>query len=93
MFGLGPVEMVLIFFVLLLLFGAKRLPELAGGMGKGIRDFKRALNGVDEESVQANQQQNYLQATPAAPAQVAAPAAAAPVAETPAAAGEPKRLG
>ncbi|MBV9108185.1 MAG: twin-arginine translocase TatA/TatE family subunit [Gemmatimonadetes bacterium] len=92
MFGLGPVEMVLIFFVLLLMFGAKRLPELAGGMGKGIRDFKRALNGMDEESVQANQQQNYLQATPA-PAQVAAPVAAAPIAETPAAAGEPKRLG
>ena len=91
MFGLGPVEMVLIFFVLLLLFGAKRLPELAGGMGKGIRDFKRALNGMDEDSVQANQQQNYLQATPA-PAQVAAPAAAAPTVETPAA-GEPKRLG
>ena len=92
MFGLGPVEMVLIFFVLLLLFGAKRLPELAGGMGKGIRDFKRALNGMDEDSVQANQQQNYLQATPAAPAQVAAPAAAGPIVETPAA-GEPKRLG
>ena len=92
MFGLGPVEMVLIFFVLLLLFGAKRLPELAGGMGKGIRDFKRALNGMDEDSVQANQQQNYLQATPAAPAQAVAPAATAPTIETPAA-GEPKRLG
>ena len=46
--GLGPVELILIFAVLLLMFGAKRLPELAGGMGKGIRDFKRALNGVDE---------------------------------------------
>jgi sec-independent protein translocase protein TatA len=46
--GLGPVELILIFAVLLLMFGAKRLPELAGGMGKGIRDFKRALHGVDE---------------------------------------------
>jgi sec-independent protein translocase protein TatA len=81
--GLGPFEMILIFAVLLLLFGAKRLPELASGMGKGIRDFKRSLNGLDEQSVQANQQQNYLQAQ--APA---APAAALP--ETPAA--EPKRL-
>jgi sec-independent protein translocase protein TatA len=93
MLGLGPVELILIFAVLLLLFGAKRLPELAGGMGKGIRDFKRAVNGLDEQSIQANAQQNYLQATPAAPAQVAAPAAAAPAAEAPAAAGEPKRLG
>lgn len=84
--GLGPFEMILIFAVLLLMFGAKRLPELASGMGKGIRDFKRALNGMDQESIQANQQQNYLQQAPAAaPAQVAA------AAETPA--GEPKRLG
>jgi sec-independent protein translocase protein TatA len=82
--GLGPFEMILIFAVLLLLFGAKRLPELASGMGKGIRDFKRSLNGLDDQSVQANAQQNYLQATPAAP--VATPAAEAPVAE-------PKRLG
>ena len=78
-FGLGFGEMLLIFAVLLLLFGAKRLPELAGGMGKGIRDFKRALNGMDEQSIQANQQQNYLQSTPVAgqvpPAQ---PTAAAP---------------
>ncbi len=60
-FGLGFGEMLLIFFVLLLLFGAKRLPELASGMGKGIRDFKRAINGLDEQSIQANQEQNYLQ--------------------------------
>ncbi|HEU4754576.1 MAG TPA: twin-arginine translocase TatA/TatE family subunit, partial [Armatimonadota bacterium] len=48
-FGLGFGEMLLIFFVLLLLFGAKRLPELATGMGRGIRDFKRAINGLDEQ--------------------------------------------
>lgn len=77
-FGLGFGELVLIFGVLLLLFGAKRLPELAGGMGKGIRDFKRALNGVDEQSIQANAQQNYLQSTPVPDA--SAPAAAQPAA-------------
>ena len=87
-FGLGFGELVLIFGVLLLLFGAKRLPELAGGMGKGIRDFKRAVNGLDEQSIQANSQQNYLEQAPVAPAQVpaatAAPAqpAAAPVQNT-----------
>jgi sec-independent protein translocase protein TatA len=47
-FGLGFGELVLIFAVLLMLFGAKRLPEVAAGMGKGIRDFKRSLNGLDE---------------------------------------------
>ena len=85
MFGLGPMETILIFFILLLLFGAKRLPELASGMGKGIRDFKRALNGMDEASIQANTQENYLQAAPPAQPQVST---AAPVA-----AEEPKRLG
>jgi sec-independent protein translocase protein TatA len=72
MLGLGPFEMILVFAVLLLLFGAKRLPELASGMGKGIRDFKRSLNGVDEES----QQKNYLQAAP--PAAGETPAAGEP---------------
>ncbi len=54
-FGLGLMEMTLIFGVLLLFFGAKRLPEVAGGMGKGIRDFKRALSGMDEDSIAAAQ--------------------------------------
>ena len=49
--GLGPFELILVFAVMLLMFGAKRLPELASGMGKGIRGFKRALNGMDEQPV------------------------------------------
>ncbi|HYW07899.1 MAG TPA: twin-arginine translocase TatA/TatE family subunit [Longimicrobium sp.] len=81
-FGLGLGETVIIFAVFLLLFGAKRLPELASGMGKGIRDFKRSLNGLDENSIQANAEQNYLAAAPAV-APVQAQVAAAPaVAET-----------
>lgn len=70
--GLGFGEMVLIFAVLLLLFGAKRLPELASGMGRGIRDFKRALNGMDEASIQANQTQTPLPTTPPPAPQVQA---------------------
>ncbi|HET8657292.1 MAG TPA: twin-arginine translocase TatA/TatE family subunit [Longimicrobiaceae bacterium] len=80
-FGLGFGELLLIFAVLLMLFGAKRLPEVASGMGKGIRDFKRALNGVDDESLQAGQapaQQVAPAAAPAAP-QVQATAAPAEV--------------
>jgi sec-independent protein translocase protein TatA len=69
--GLGFGELVLIFAVLLLLFGAKRLPELASGMGKGIRDFKRSLNGLDDQSIQAQQtpqslSQGQTQAPPTA---------------------------
>jgi len=72
--GLGFGELVLIFAVLLLLFGAKRLPELASGMGRGIRDFKRALNGMDDGSITGGQPQNTIQAPQQSPPQV--PAAA-----------------
>ena len=44
--GLGMPEVLLIMFLLLLLFGGKKLPELARGLGKGIREFKDASSGV-----------------------------------------------
>ena len=47
--GLGLPELMIIFFVILLLFGAKRLPELASGLGKGLREFKKAANDVKDE--------------------------------------------
>ncbi|GAB4342625.1 MAG: twin-arginine translocase TatA/TatE family subunit [Calditrichia bacterium] len=43
--GLGPTEIFLILLIVLLLFGAKRLPELAKGLGNGIREFKNELQG------------------------------------------------
>jgi len=49
MFGLGPWELLLIFLAILLLFGAKRLPEIAQGMGKGIREFKKAMKDTTDE--------------------------------------------
>ena len=49
MFGLGPWELALIFLVILLLFGAKRLPEMAQGIGKGIREFKKAMRDTTDE--------------------------------------------
>jgi sec-independent protein translocase protein TatA len=47
-FNLGPMEMLFVMVVLLLLFGAKRLPELGSGLGKGIREFKRTMHEVKE---------------------------------------------
>jgi sec-independent protein translocase protein TatA len=46
---LGWTEIAVIVFVVLLLFGAKKLPELARGMGKGIREFKRASSDIQYE--------------------------------------------
>jgi sec-independent protein translocase protein TatA len=47
--GIGTGELILIFLVILLLFGAKRLPELAKGLGKSLREFKKAANDIQEE--------------------------------------------
>ena len=43
----GVPELILIFVILLLIFGGKRIPELARGLGAGIRNFKDALHGGD----------------------------------------------
>ena len=42
-------ELVIIFAVLLLLFGARRLPELGRSLGRGMREFKEAVTGQDDE--------------------------------------------
>lgn len=47
--NIGGAEMMLILAVVLLLFGGKKLPELARGLGKGIREFKDASEGVKRE--------------------------------------------
>ncbi len=47
--GIGTWEILLIFLVALLLFGAKRIPEIAKGLGKGITEFKRAVKDVKDE--------------------------------------------
>lgn len=49
MFGMGPWEVMLVFLAILLLFGAKRLPEIAQGLGKGIREFKKAMKESTDE--------------------------------------------
>jgi sec-independent protein translocase protein TatA len=49
MFGLGAPELLLIFLVVLLLFGGAKLPELARGLGKAIRGFKEEAEGIKRE--------------------------------------------
>ncbi|CAN5894820.1 hypothetical protein BH24GEM1_BH24GEM1_23010 [soil metagenome] len=77
--NLGFTEILIILVVVLLLFGAKRLPEVGASIGKGIREFKRSLTDT-QEAIMGNDDQRNLQprqpeeTTPAKPA------------------GEPKRL-
>ena len=49
MFGMGPWEIVMILVVVLLVFGAKRIPEIAQSLGKGITEFKRGVKDVQTE--------------------------------------------
>ncbi|PMD98466.1 twin-arginine translocase TatA/TatE family subunit [Siphonobacter sp. BAB-5405] len=57
-FGLGGPEIALIIFALILLFGAKKIPELARGLGKGIREFKDASKDVRSEIEKAGDEAN-----------------------------------
>jgi sec-independent protein translocase protein TatA len=47
--GIGAQELLLILLVILLLFGAKRIPEIAQGLGKGMREFKKAMRETQDE--------------------------------------------
>lgn len=49
--GIGMQELLVILFIALLIFGAKRLPEIGSGIGRAIRDFKRALKEPPEIDV------------------------------------------
>ena len=50
-FNLGPWEILLILIVILILFGARRLPELARGLGQGINEFRDAVDSSKKEII------------------------------------------
>jgi TatA/E family protein of Tat protein translocase len=49
MFGIGTQELIIILVIVLLVFGSKKLPELAQGLGKGIKEFRKASTEIQEE--------------------------------------------
>ena len=62
MFGnLGFPELLIIMVVILLLFGAKRIPEIAGSMGKGIREFKKNINDATREVTEETKSPSQLE--------------------------------
>ncbi len=79
--NLGFTEIMVILLVVLLLFGAKRLPEVGSSIGKGIREFKRSISDTQDALMNNDEQRSNLPPRQADPAQQPAPPA-----------GEPKRL-
>ncbi len=49
--GIGTSELLIILAIVLLIFGAGKLPQLGAGLGKGIRNFKKSAKGEDEDEV------------------------------------------
>jgi sec-independent protein translocase protein TatA len=80
--GLGGPEVMLILVIVLVLFGGDKLPDFARGMGKSIREFKKAAAGVEEELKRALEEDDRKKIMPPAPAP-AVPAAPAPAASAP----------
>ncbi len=78
--NLGFTEIMIILVVVLLLFGAKRLPEVGASIGKGIREFKRSLTDTQDAIMGNNDQQNL---PPRQPEETPS---------KPSSSGEPKRL-
>ncbi|MEW6221165.1 MAG: twin-arginine translocase TatA/TatE family subunit [Thermodesulfobacteriota bacterium] len=56
MFGLGIQELIIIMIIVVLIFGAGKLPELGAGIGKGIKNFKKSMK--DEDEVKAIDQED-----------------------------------
>lgn len=50
MFGIGMPELIIILVIILIIFGAGKLPEIGGGMGKAIRNFKKATTDSDKKN-------------------------------------------
>lgn len=69
--GIGPGEILLIFVVVLLLFGAKRIPEIGSAMGKGIREFKSSVREIESELKAAPNAARQREQLPAADAPAA----------------------
>jgi sec-independent protein translocase protein TatA len=53
--GLGPMELFIILLIVLVLFGAKRVPEIGQSLGKGIREFKKSMNDIGEQVTKPEQ--------------------------------------
>jgi TatA/E family protein of Tat protein translocase len=65
-FGISLPELLILLVVLLLVFGAKRLPEMGRSLGKGMREFKDGVSGIDAEAVQTTPTPTKVEISPPA---------------------------
>jgi sec-independent protein translocase protein TatA len=63
MFGLGPTELIIIAVIILLLFGAKRLPDIGKGVGGAIREFRKVKHEISPEEPSDNNQNSEKTST------------------------------
>ena len=66
MYGIGMQELLLILVIVVLIFGSKKLPEIGGGLGKAIRNFKRASSEPDEIDITPKDEKKKDDTTPSA---------------------------
>lgn len=58
MFGFGFQEIMIIMLLLVFVFGAKRLPEIGSGIGKGIKNFKKSLSDTEADKIEENKEED-----------------------------------
>ncbi len=77
-FGLGPTELIVILLIVLLVFGAKRLPEIGASLGKGIREFKSSVSEIQADVARSTEPERREVSPPQARPTVPPPAASEP---------------
>lgn len=59
MFGLGTTELIFILVIILIIFGAGKLPEIGSGLGKAIKNFKRSSNETDLDAAPKDEKERF----------------------------------